>query len=139
MATWPLKFLTIGPLVQKDNQWCERALDLIPTLPYLESITMLCYYIKPVRYRLRFWRRMDRLLAQRDLFPCLERLDICITVGSKRLQHAEHQNIAQYLPTLHRAGKVHFWGDKRECSPDCRVLRIDDIPSSFPIRRLLVV
>ena len=139
MATWPLKFLTIGPLIQKDNQWCERALDLTPTLPYLESITILCCHRKPVSYGLRCWRRVDRLLARQDLFPRLERLDIRITVGSKRLQHVQRQKIVQYLPTLHRAGKVYFWGDKRECSLDYGVLRIDNIPSYPPIRRLLVV
>ena len=129
MATWPLKFLTIGPLVQKSEQWCESALDPTPSLPYLENITILCRYRKLFRYGRRFWRRMDQLFARQDLFPRLKRLDICATVGSKRLQHAEHQRVFQYLPTLHRAGKVYFWGDRRECSLDCRVLRIDDTPS----------
>ena len=133
MAKWPLKFLTIGPLVQKGDLWCETALEPTPTLPYLESITILCRYRKRYRYGRRFWRRVDQLFARRDLFPRLERLDICATVGSEGLPYAEHQNVVKYLPTLHRAGKVYFWGDKCECSLDCRVLRIDDIPSFRPI------
>ena len=136
MVAWPLKFLTIGPLVQKGDLWCESALGPAISLPYLERITILCHYKKPYRYGHRFWRRMDQLFARQDLFPRLERLDICATVGSKRPQHAEHLSIVHYLPTLRRAGKVYFWGNKCEPSLDCRVPRIDDTPI---FSRLIVV
>jgi len=111
VAAWPLKSLTIGPLVQKDDQWCERASDLAPSLPYLDTVTILCSYRHPILSYLRLWAKIDRLLARRDLFPRLERLDVCITLRSKRLKHAEHQRIAEHLPNLHSAGKVYFWGD----------------------------
>ena len=124
VKAWPLKSLTIGPIVQKNVPWCGRATDLTLGLPYLETVTILCYYRRPVENLLRCWRKIDRLLARRDLFPHLERLDICITVASTRLQHAECKAIAQSLPKLHKAGKIYFWGEKRErtlsvvaCSP----------------------
>ena len=86
MTTWPVKSLTIGPLVHKSNHWCERALDLTPSFPYLESITILYSDKGPLktRYSLRLWRKMNKLLTRRDLFPRLKRLDICATSGSER-------------------------------------------------------
>ena len=57
---------------------------------------------------------MDRLLSRKSEFPHLERVDICISVGSRRLEDREHQSLVQYLPTLHRDGKVYFWGEKGE-------------------------
>lgn len=56
---------------------------------------------------------MDRLFSREDLFPRLKRVDICITVGG--VQHTvESSSIAQHLPMLRMAGKVYFWGEKRE-------------------------
>ena len=114
ITAWPLKWLTIGPLFQKDNRWCERALALTPNLPHLEDIAILGAYKKPVRGSSGFWCRMDQLLSRDDMFPRLERLDICITIGSQRLNIAGMREIVQNLPTLHRAGNIRFWGEKRE-------------------------
>lgn len=57
---------------------------------------------------------MDQLLSRDDMFPRLERLDIRITIGSQRLNIAGMREIVQNLPTLHRAGNIRFWGEKRE-------------------------
>jgi len=129
ITTWPLKSLTIGPLFQKDNRWCERALALTPHLPHLEDITILGAYKKPVRGSFGFWWRMDQLLSRDDIFPRLERLDIRITVGSQRLHTSGLQEIARNLPTLHTAGKIRFWGEKRELpAPRRRAIRTDHSP-----------
>jgi len=114
ITTWPLKSLTIGPLFQKDDWWCERALTLTPNLPHLEDITILGAYKKPIRGSLQFWKRMDQLLSRDDMFPRFKSLDIRITIGSQRLHISGLQKIVQNLPTLHRAGKVRFWGEERE-------------------------
>jgi len=97
-----------------DNSWCERALAFSPNLPHLETIKILDYYKGQVQSPLRFWGRMDRMLSHEDTFPRLERVDICISVGLRRLNGAEHQSLVQRLPILHRDGKVYFWGEKGE-------------------------
>jgi len=114
ITRWPLKSLTIGPLVLKDNSWCERALEFSPKLPRLESVTIRGCIKRPIRRPFRFWRRVDELLS-REVFPHLELVDICITVGSRRRLHpSEHNIIARDLPTLHSVGKLYFWGEKCE-------------------------
>jgi len=70
------------------------------------------YYKRPVRFPLGFWMRVDRLLSRQDIFPRLERVDICVSVGSRRLVGEENQSIFLYLSLLRHNGKVYFWGEK---------------------------
>lgn len=112
VTMWPLKSLTIGPLIQKDKSWCERALELNPNLPCLESINILGRYKKPVRDRDRFWGRIDQLLSPKNTFPRLKQVNICITIGSRRLRYLEQRDVARCLPKLYGAGMVYFWGEK---------------------------
>jgi len=108
VTSWPLRSLIIGPVVHKDDSWCERASTLNPNLPYLESVTVLGSYNRATRHCLRFWEMVDQILSRQNMFPRLKCLDICITVESIRLQG--NWDSLRRLSTLRRAGKLYFWG-----------------------------
>jgi len=96
-----------------DHLWCEGVLALSPNLPHLEGVNILGYYERPGRFPPFWcWRRIDILLSRRDVFPRLERVDICVSVGSRRLEDVEHRCILEYLPKLYSDGGVYFWGEK---------------------------
>jgi hypothetical protein len=108
LTSWPLRSLTLGPFIQKDNLWFDRALDLNPNFPYLETITILGYYKTLNQGPPTFLRTLDQILSREHTFPRLNRLDIRINTGPNRLRY--HRGILQHLPTLRAAAKVSFWG-----------------------------
>jgi len=114
VSSWSLRSLIIGPIVQKDDRWCDRALNLNPNFPYLETVTVEACYPKQFQHSLLFWRRVDQILSREDKFPCLERLDICINMGpqGRRLPGRSYRSIVEHLPTLRGTGRVYFWGHK---------------------------
>ena len=114
VTRWPLKSLTIGPLVQKDHRWYERALVVSPNLPHLESVNLLGCYKRPFGLSRGALGALDQLLSREDIFPRLKRVDICITVGSQRPQYIKRYRVGGCLHRLRRAGKLYFWGEKRE-------------------------
>ena len=81
--TWPFELLTVGPLVQNGNQWCEispQASHIWRASPYSaitgnQSDAVSCFG----------GERADYLFA-RTYIPHLERLDICMAAGPKIFQ-----------------------------------------------------
>lgn len=55
---------------------------------------------------------MDQILSRQDIFPRLEQVDICLSVGSRRLWG--DWLTQRYFFALRGAGKLYFWGEKGE-------------------------
>ena len=110
VTRWPLKSLTIGPLAEKCDWWCERIALLCYNLPHLGCVNILSCYDGPVVSGLSLWGWVDRSFSREDIFPRLEKVNIFVTAESQRLQ----QSISRYLPTLCRTGKLYSWDGKRE-------------------------
>ncbi|KAF9645989.1 hypothetical protein BDM02DRAFT_3271329 [Thelephora ganbajun] len=109
---WHLESLTIGPMYHEaDAAFWGAALKDFPKLPHLTEIRITYHYRTAKSFNTSCWVGFGSILANRDILPCLEVVDVCPTFRSQRLGYQKVSAVSNALRSLHLSNvKLTHWG-----------------------------
>jgi len=87
------------------------ALKDFPRLPHLTKVKIIYHHCMPA-YNTSCWTSFGSILANRDMFPRLEVVDVCTTYRSQLPGHRHSLLIRSALGILQSSGvRVIYWGE----------------------------